>query len=124
MIVVPPPCSSNSPCVQELMATLLYRRPEDPFQFLSSELDRLARAHASAPRQTFFTEDDLKGMFSLFDPTKQGKISEAQVRTGLRTLGLPMEEADDEHVPSDEPTVTEDEWVSRARVELQKHRIV
>ena len=43
---------------------------------------------AGARPPGFFTDDDLRGVFSLFDPTGKGKISENQVITGLKALGI------------------------------------
>lgn len=68
---------------EELCAAALYHKPEDAFDFISQELQRVAKEEAAGHRKpTFFTEDDLKGMFSLFDPTGRGVISAAQVQTG------------------------------------------
>jgi hypothetical protein len=36
----------------------------------------------------FFSDDDLRGMFSLFDPVGSGSISSEQMRTALRNLGM------------------------------------
>ena len=59
---------------------MLYQKPADVYAFLDGELQRLAGGR-TAP--TFFTEDDFKGMFTLFDPTGRGVISRAQVETGM-----------------------------------------
>ena len=75
---------------EELCAAALYAKPDDAFSFISSELQRVMKAKGAGGQQapTFFTEDDLMGMFTLFDPTGRGVISQAQVETGLRNLGL------------------------------------
>lgn len=102
------------------MGSLLYHKPADPFDFLAGEFRRLQRGGHGA-RPTFFTDEDLRGMFSLFDPTGTGKISEAQARIGLRNLGLhgdPVEGA------STVPAISEEEWVRRAKAAVASQRIV
>ena len=50
------------------------------------------KAHATPPlpplQSTMFTDSDLQGMFSLFDPVSNNYITADQARTALRNLGI------------------------------------
>lgn len=63
---------------------MLFTKPDSPLNALAAECERAAKANDAGDKNkpTFFTFDDLKGMFSLFDPTGRGLISRAQVQTG------------------------------------------
>ena len=47
-----------------------------------------ARAHPPARQSALFSDDDLLGMFSLFDPVSNNFITADQARTALRNLGI------------------------------------
>ncbi|CAM9966670.1 unnamed protein product [Discosporangium mesarthrocarpum] len=73
---------------QELGMRVMYHRPQDPNSFLLEVLQNLCNAKKEGTPTTFFTEQDLEGMFSLFDPTQRGHISPAQYEQALKTLGI------------------------------------
>lgn len=125
--------------MEELLGRVLYSQPEDPHALMIEELEKLQRRVAGARPPGFFSDDDLRGVFTLFDPTGKGKISEKQVITGFQALGINVEagsgggdagrgagagEGKEADEPSSEPTVDEAEWVRRARQELSQHSVL
>jgi len=72
---------------------VLYTKPENPLDALVAECERAAKARDAGSKNEpkFFTFDDLKGMFSLFDPTGRGVISRAQVQTGMLCSGQSLQ---------------------------------
>lgn len=115
--------------LEELMAMLLYARPDDARAFLAAELRKLAASSEGASagavetkRDGFFTDDDLTGMFSLFDPTARGYLSREQAAAGARSLGLP--EGDAPAGSAAGGGLTADEFAAWARSLLDAHRII
>ena len=105
--------------LEELMGKVLYERPDDPRPFLAEQLRLVARgAWAEGKKDGFFADDDLRGMFSLFDPTRKGTISPAQAVAGVKSLGLDGVE------PPEGDTLSEDAFVAWARAALDKARIL
>ncbi len=49
---------------------------------------RTPPAHHYPMQSTMFTDSDLQGMFSLFDPVSNNYITADQARTALRNLGI------------------------------------
>lgn len=101
--------------LEELLGRLLFERPDDPSAFLAGQL----RA-AAGSGTTYFTDDDLHGMFSLFDPTGTGSITPAQALAGARSLGL--EPVDDDAAP--EGRMNEDAFVAWARERLDAAKVL
>lgn len=106
--------------LEELMGKLLFEKPEDVGSFLREQLSLLSRgAWAAGKKDGYFTDDDLRGMFALFDRTRRGRITSAQALTGARSLGL-APAADSIATPEvDEPT-----FVAWARAQLDKTRLM
>ncbi|KAA0165360.1 hypothetical protein FNF27_04770 [Cafeteria roenbergensis] len=100
--------------LEELLGRLLFARPDDPSAFLAEQLREAGGSSAA-----YFTDDDLHGMFSLFDPTGTGSITAAQALAGARSLGL--EPADD---AAPEGPMDEAAFVSWARERLDAARVL
>jgi hypothetical protein len=76
--------------LEELMTAVLVAKPAAPAAFLAAECSKRAEAAAAGlPKAAFFTDDDLKGIHTLFDATHNNLITAEQARTALRTLGVP-----------------------------------
>jgi hypothetical protein len=115
--------------LEELMGMLLFSRPDDARAFLAAELRKIAAGSADAgaaasesKRDGFFTDDDLSGMFSLFDPTGKGYLSSDQASAGAKSLGLPGTD-----VPAGSAAdggLTADEFAAWTRSLLDEHRII
>ncbi|CAM9679990.1 unnamed protein product [Ectocarpus sp. 8 AP-2014] len=73
---------------QELGTRVMYHRPKDPNKFLLEVLGTLQSAQGQGTPTTFFTDEDIDAMFSLFDPTGRGHISHEQYENALKTLGI------------------------------------
>lgn len=72
--------------LERLFSALLVKKPSNPIEFLIGAAKSL---HGAGPGLApFYTEDDLRGLFSLFDPTNQMSISVEQARVALRNVGL------------------------------------
>eukprot|EP00959_Pyramimonas_sp_CCMP1952_P269369 5631140-Pyramimonas_sp.AAC.2 len=65
-----------------MTASLLYYKPDDPKQFL---VDRLINLKCGTG-ESFFQDNDLKTMFSMFDITGRGTISIDQCGAAMATL--------------------------------------
>jgi hypothetical protein len=74
--------------LEELLTMALVAKPANPAAHLAHVLqERLeAKANGTAPKP-FFTDDDLRGVHSLFDATHNNSITAQQARTALRSLG-------------------------------------
>ena len=66
---------------------LAYNKPADPNAFLLTYLKEL-QSKGGDGKTSFFTNEDLKVMFSLFDPTNSGSISKGQYLTALNSVGI------------------------------------
>jgi hypothetical protein len=81
-----PPISPSVPCRA--------RPPLPPLPLLPPlpPPDCASNAHTpprhTPPQSTMFSDDDLMGMFTLFDPTSNNYITADQARTALRNLGI------------------------------------
>lgn len=100
--------------LEELLGRLLFKRPDDPSAFLAEQLREAAGSGTS-----YFTDDDLHGMFSLFDPTGSGSISATQAVAGARSLGL---DAADSAAPAG--PMSEDAFVAWARERLDAAKVL
>eukprot|EP01138_Halocafeteria_seosinensis_P004252 gb/GECG01004348.1/.p1 GENE.gb/GECG01004348.1/~~gb/GECG01004348.1/.p1 ORF type:complete len:201 (+),score=38.22 gb/GECG01004348.1/:1-603(+) len=108
--------------LEELCASAVYHQPEDVLQFLTDEIKRV-QASPEKRDPTFFGETDLRGMYSLFDPTRKGHISKQQVETGLSNLGLTHTTVDNEG-SHETGRYTEDDFVKIGMERLQVEKIL
>ena len=99
--------------LEELMGRMLFARPEDPEAFLAEQLR--SAAGKSADSEAFFTDDDLRGMFTLFDPTGRGAIAPAQAVAGARSVGAVVSDEDAPSGSAEGGALTEEEFVKWAR---------
>lgn len=77
--------------------------------------------HPNAAQSPLFSDGDLLGMFSLFDPVSNNFISADQARTALRNLGI----KDLSGVPEAGATRVEaSSFVAIARAALDKERVI
>ena len=73
---------------------MLVAKPAEPSDFLQAECAaRIAAAEgagagAGAGAAAFFTDDDLRGIHSLFDATHSNNITAEQARSALKTIGV------------------------------------
>lgn len=74
--------------MQELFASVLFHQPADPFDFIASECSRLKSLAGGKGVSRLWTDADLRAMHSLYDPSGRGVITQAQVATAFRNLGL------------------------------------
>ena len=70
---------------QELGTLLMYHKPSDPRSFLIEQLQLLQeKQKAEILGSGIFTQDDVKTLFGMFDPTGKGSISAAQCKQGKK----------------------------------------
>ncbi len=82
---------------------------------MAAECKKRQEAAASGgPAPSFFTDDDLRGIHSLFDATHSGFITQEQAKTALKSLGCDPAAAAST-APLDPPA-----WVALARDGLTK----
>jgi hypothetical protein len=104
------------PLLEELLTLTLVAKPEHPAAFLAAECKaRVDAAASGAPTPSFFTDDDLRGIHSLFDATHSGFITPVQARTALKSLGCDPAGVGSTTAPLDPAT-----WVGIARAGLAK----
>ncbi|NXF05194.1 EFC10 protein, partial [Smithornis capensis] len=91
--------------LHRLGALLLFHRPERPREFLIQTLERVqAGRRAEGEYPELLDEGNLEAMFALLDVLGQGRITPAQYREALKTLGLSTEDlelGDDENITLD-----------------------
>ncbi|XP_069706155.1 EF-hand calcium-binding domain-containing protein 10 [Phaenicophaeus curvirostris] len=92
--------------LHRLAALLLHHRPERPREFLLAALERVkAGRRAEGEFPDLLDDADLGALFGLLDVLGQGRISGAQGRAALKTLGLGTEDlrfGDDASITLDE----------------------
>ena len=81
--------------LEDLLTRVLVAKPAEPAGFLQAECAaRIAAAEAGGAAAgaggaaAFFTDDDLRGIHSLFDPTHTNAITAEQARAALKTIGV------------------------------------
>lgn len=80
--------------LEDLLTRVLVAKPAEPSDFLQAECAaRIAAAEgagagAGAGAAAFFTDDDLRGIHSLFDATHSNNITAEQARSALKTIGV------------------------------------
>jgi hypothetical protein len=70
--------------IENLIAGLVYARPEDPRQYLIEKIENLrdARDTKQPPHHPLFAEQNIRGCFSLFDVSGRGTITLEQYKQG------------------------------------------
>eukprot|EP01036_Dinobryon_divergens_P025902 gene25902-34495_t len=71
-----------------LGAKLVKRKPTFPNEFLVSELETILEAKTMSNPVTLFAESDLEIMFSIFDITNRGYITQTQYAKALDAVGI------------------------------------
>ena len=75
--------------MQELGTALLYKKPENPREFLVEKLREMKTTSETKKLGSMvFSDVDVKTMFGMFDPTGSGSISAAQCRQAFSDLCL------------------------------------
>jgi hypothetical protein len=77
--------------LEELLTRVLVAKPASPFDFLAAECAARIAAGGVGPGSAlapFFSDDDLRGIHSLFDATRSNAISAEQARAALKTVGV------------------------------------
>ena len=68
---------------QELGTLLMYHKPTDPRSFLIEQLQILQeKQKLEVLGSSIFTQEDIKTMFGMFDPTGKGSINGDQCKQG------------------------------------------
>jgi hypothetical protein len=71
-----------------LGAKLAFLKPDNPNEFLLEELRRIQQMKANNEPITLFTDSDFINLFSIFDLTGRGYITQLQYARGLSFLTL------------------------------------
>ncbi|XP_060765203.1 EF-hand calcium-binding domain-containing protein 10 [Neoarius graeffei] len=75
--------------MNNLTSMLIYYRPEQPREFLVSQLEQMQASKLQATSSPcLFDDSNLDAMCGILDPTNQGHISYNQYREALKTLGI------------------------------------
>lgn len=129
--------------LEELFALILVNKPACPFSFIVSEASTLKALYAThspvrrivwilsgnscfilmlfSSQSNLFTDDDLKGMFTLFDTPSNNYITREQCCTAIKNLGIQdlSEVPEDPGAKIDLPT-----FVQIARNALNRERLL
>merc|ERR1712224_392808 len=103
---------------EELGTAVIYERPADPNAFLIEELKKKTAKKTAH----FFSEQDVKTMFSMFDTTQKGHISKDQYAQALRSLGI--DKPSTLPLPSKTQKVDKHTFVKNAMKELKLDKAV
>ena len=71
-----------------LGAKIAKDKPDDPNDFLLSEIEKIIEAKANGEPVTLFTESDIEMMFSIFDITSKGYVTQEQYSKALVAVGV------------------------------------
>jgi hypothetical protein len=71
-----------------LGAKLAVAKPDNPNAFLLTELNKISALVSRDQPVTIFSEQDLEVMFTVYDITKRGWVSQAQYTTALQAVGV------------------------------------
>lgn len=63
-------------------------KPDEPNEFLLLELKKIQTMKANNEPITLFTESDLMNMFSIFDITGRGYVTQLQYARALEAVGV------------------------------------
>jgi hypothetical protein len=65
-----------------LGAKMVFVKPDDPNQFLAEELRKVIDLRAEGKPVTLFSEEDISSMFTVFDITGRGYLTNTQYLKG------------------------------------------
>ena len=75
--------------LEELLTRVLVAKPKNASDFLIAECQsRIDAGTTYKSSSAFFTDDDLQGIFSLFDATHTNYITLEQATSALKTIGI------------------------------------
>ena len=82
-----------------LGSKLAVLKPDDPNEFIISELSKMSSVRARGEKVTLFNEKDVSTMFNIFDITNRGFLTQAQYIRAVNYVGiekpsLPVPEAE------------------------------
>jgi hypothetical protein len=109
--------------LEDLLTRVLVAKPAEPSDFLQAECAaRIAAAEGAGGAATggaaFYTDDDLRGIHSLIDPTHSNNITAEQARAALKTIGVAPAAA------ASEPALAEGAKIDSAKfVEIARHAL-
>ncbi|OUM69165.1 hypothetical protein PIROE2DRAFT_57543 [Piromyces sp. E2] len=72
--------------ITQLTTMLFYLQPDNPKKFLIEKLVHIKAKKLDA--YTYFTEENLKALFKIFDVTEKGYISTAQYLSAMKNIGV------------------------------------
>ena len=110
--------------LEDLLTRVLVAKPAEPSDFLQAECAaRIAAAAegAGAGAAAFFTDDDLRGIHSLFDPTHTNAITAEQARAALKTIGVAPATVASEEALAEGARLDVNTFVKVARHALAQH---
>lgn len=99
--------------LEAMTAALMVAKPEDPRAFLA---EKLAELKASGTPVMEFSDEELVTMFSMFDPTGVGKITNKQCNKALEVLTGHMGAMDADGGP-----VSQEQFVGHAKGALKAY---
>jgi hypothetical protein len=75
--------------LEELLTRVLVAKPTNATDFLIAECkSRIEAGTTYKSSSSFYTDDDLRGIFSLFDATHSNNITIDQATSALKTIGI------------------------------------
>ncbi|ORX61053.1 EF-hand calcium-binding domain-containing protein 10-like protein [Piromyces finnis] len=74
--------------ITQLTTMLFYLQPENPKKFIAEKLVHIKEKKLDA--YTYFTEENLKALFKIFDVTEKGYISTKQYLSAMEDIGVKM----------------------------------
>ena len=104
--------------LQELFSSILFQQPADPLDFIVAECKRLKSVEGGRGVSRLWSDEDLRAMHSLYDPSGRGVITKAQVMTALRNLGVRTANVP----PPAEDVISVDTFVRIARAAIDAER--
>ncbi|KAM7541219.1 hypothetical protein Aperf_G00000038363 [Anoplocephala perfoliata] len=75
--------------LQSLTSLVIFNKPENPFKYMVSVLEKLRAAQNGDGENPFiFSLANAESVFHMLDPNKRGHITFKQYKHGLETLGI------------------------------------
>ena len=71
-----------------LGSKLAYMKPDDPNTFLASELNKISAMSSRGQAVSIFSEQDLEMMFTVYDITSRGYLTQVQYTTAVAAVGV------------------------------------
>lgn len=99
-----------------LGAKLAKDKPDDPNEFLATEIEKIIEAKSSGEVVTLFTENDIGMMFSIFDITGKGYVSQEQYSKALVAVGV----TNSKNPPPDTEKIDKETFISKIYDEIQR----